>query len=112
MSDYVNAVVAENASYFGSGKELYGVTKIAGDLVSSMYLTRTGFGVLADGTPYIGDVSYSGIVQSKNGDVYVSGLNGTRTSDSVMLYNQYYGKSTGTDNSGIEYVVKDNKIVK
>ena len=77
-----------------------------------MYLTRTGFGVLADGTPYIGDVSYSGIVQSKNGDVYVSGLNGTRTSDSVMLYNQYYGKSTGTDNSGIEYVVKDNKIVK
>ena len=112
MSDYVNAVVAENASYFGSGKELYGVTKIAGDLVSSMYLTRTGFGVLADGTPYIGDVSYSGIVQSKNGDVYVYGLNGTRTSDSVMLYNQYYGKSTGTDNSGIEYVVKDNKIVK
>lgn len=112
MSDYVNAAVAENASYFGSGKELYGVTKIAGDLVSSMYLTRTGFGVLADGTPYIGDVSYSGIVQSKNGDVYVSGLNGTRTSDSVMLYNQYYGKSTGTDNSGIEYVVKDNKIVK
>ena len=112
MSDYVNAAVAENASYFGSGKDLYGVTKIAGDLVSSMYLTRTGFGVLADGTPYIGDVSYSGIVQSKNGDVYVSGLNGTRTSDSVMLYNQYYGKSTGTDNSGIEYVVKDNKIVK
>lgn len=112
MSDYVNAAVAENASYFGPGRELYGVTKIAGDLVSSMYLTRTAFGVLSDGTPYIDDVSYSGIVQSKNGDLYVSGLNGTRTSDSVMLYNQYYGKTTGTDNSGIEYVVKDNKIIK
>lgn len=112
MSDYVNAAVAENASYFGSGKELYGVTKIAGDLVSSMYLTRTAFGILADGKPYIDDVSYSGMVRSKKGDVYVAGLNGTRTNDSVMLYNQYYGNSTGTDNTGIEYVVKDNKIVK
>lgn len=112
MSDYVNAAVAENASYFGAGKELYGVTKIAGDMVSSMYLTRTAFGILADGTPYIDNVSYSGVIQSKNGDVYVSGLNGTRTNDSVMLYNQYYGKSTGTDNSGIEYVVKNNKIIK
>lgn len=112
MSDYVNAAAAENASYFGSGKELYGVTKIAGDLVSSMYLTRTAFGVLADGTPYIGDVSYSGIVQSKNGEIYVAGLNSTRSNNSVMLYNQYYGNSTGTDNTGIEYVVKDNKIVK
>lgn len=36
----------------------------------------------------------------------------TRTNDSVMLYNQSYGKSTGTDNSGIEYVVKNNKIIK
>lgn len=112
MSDYVNAAVAENASYFGGPKELYGVTKIAGDLVSSMYLTRTAFGILADGKPYIGPVSYTGILESKNGDVYVSGLNGTRTADSVMLYNQYYGTSTGTDNSGIEYVVKNNKIIK
>lgn len=110
MSNYVDAAVAENASYFGSGKELYGVTKIAGDLVSSMYLTRTAFGVLADGSPYIGPVSYHGIVHSDNGDLYVSGLNGTRGSDSVMLYNHYYGPSTGTDNSGTEYVVKDNKI--
>lgn len=112
MSDYVNAVAAENASYFGEGRELYGVTKIAGDLVSSMYLTRTGFGVLSDGKPYIGDVSYTGIVETKQGDIYVAGLNGTRTNDSVMLYNQYYGTSTGTDNTGIEYVVKDDKIVK
>ena len=89
-----------------------GVTKIAGDLVSSMYLTRTGFGVLADGTPYIGDVSYSGIVQSKNGDVYVSGLNGTRTSDSVMLYNQYMENPQVQIIVVLKYVVKDNKIVK
>lgn len=111
MSNYVDAAVAENASYFGNGKELYGVTKIAGDLVSSMYLTRTAFGVLADGSPYIGPVSYHGIVHSDNGDLYVSGLNGTRGNDSVMLYNHYYGPSTGTDNSGTEYVVKDNKIM-
>ena len=49
MSDYVDAAVAENASYFGDGKELYGVTKIAGDMISSMYLTRTAFGGLAAG---------------------------------------------------------------
>lgn len=112
MSDYVNAAVAENASYFGGSKEIFGVTKIAGDLVSSMYLTRTAFGILADGKPYIAPVTYSGIIESKNGEVYVSGLNGTRTADSVMLYNHYYGSSTGTDNSGIEYVVKNNKIIK
>ena len=111
MSDYVNAAVAENASYFGGEKELFGVTKIAGELVSSMYLPRTAFGVLADGKPYIGEVTYSGIVHTDIGDAYVSGLNGTRTNDGVMLYNHYYGKFTGTNNSGIEYVVKNNKIV-
>lgn len=111
MSNYVDAAVAENASYFGDGRELYGVTKIAGDLVSSMYLTRTAFGILADGSPYIGPVSYHGVVHSDNGDLYVSGLNGTRGLNSVMLYNHYYGTSTGTDNSGTEYVVKNDKIV-
>lgn len=111
MSNYVNAAVAENASYFGRDKELYGVTKIADDLISSMYLTRSAFGVLSDGTPYIGEVSYTGIVHSDNGDLYVSGLNGTRSSNSVMLYNHYYGKTTGTNKSGIEYTVKDNKII-
>lgn len=111
MSDYVNAGVAENASYFGSNRELFGVTKIAGELVSSMYLPRTAFGVLADGKPYIGEVTYSGIVHTDLGDAYVSGLNGTRTSDSVMLYNHYYGSSTGTDKTGMEYTVKNNKIV-
>lgn len=111
MSDYVDAAVAENASYFGDGKELYGVTKIAGDMISSMYLTRTAFGVLADGSPYIGPVSYHGVVHSDRGDLFVSGLNGTRGADSVMLYNHYYGASTGTNNSGTEYVVKDDKII-
>lgn len=111
MSDYVNAAVAENASYFGSNRELYGVTKIAGELASSMYLPRTAFGVLSDGSPYIGEVTYSGIVHTDLGDAYVSGLNGTRTSDGVMLYNHYYGKYTGTDNSGTEYIVRNNKIV-
>ena len=111
MSDYVDAAVAENASYFGDGKELYGVTKIAGDMISSMYLTRTAFGVLADGSPYIGPVSYHGVVHSDRGDLFVSGLNGTRSANSVMLYNHYYGASTGTNNSGTEYVAKDDKII-
>lgn len=111
MSNYVDAAVAENASYFGDGKELYGVTKIAGDLISSMYLTRTAFGVLADGSPYIGSVNYHGIIHSDRGDLYVSGLNGIRGNNSVIIYNHYYGTSTGTDNSGMEYVVKDNRIV-
>ena len=110
MARYAQASAAENASYFGDGKELYGVTKIAGDLVSSMYLTRTAFGILADGTPYIGDVSYSGIVHSDRPDLFVSGLNGRRSADGVMLYNHYYGSSTGTDMSGMEYTVKDGHI--
>ena len=54
MSDYVNAVAAEMRLILAR-RELYGVGKLR-DLVSSMYLTRTGFGVLSDGKPYIGDV--------------------------------------------------------
>ncbi len=111
MANYAGASVAENASYFGSGKELYGVTKIAGDLVSSMYLTRSAFGILADGSPYIGDVSYTAIVHSDKGDLYAGGLNGTRSGDGVMLYNKYYGSSTGTDNTGMEYTIKDGTVV-
>lgn len=104
------ALVGVNASYFGSGREIYGVTKIDGELASSFYLPRTAVGVMPDGSYHFGTISYSGRVISDNGTVYLAGINAPRGVNSPIVYNHFYGDTTRTDLSGVEYSV-ENGIV-
>ena len=111
MSDANQAVAAVNASYFALDGEILGLTKIDGQVVSTTYLPRSAFGVMADGTPIIGTVDYSGQVKTKNIAVPVSGVNCERGENMLVLYNEYYDTNTGTNEYGIEYVVKNNKVI-
>ena len=111
MSDANQAVAAVNASYFALDGEILGLTKIDGQVVSTTYLPRSAFGVMADGTPIIGTVDYSGQVKAKNIVVPVSGVNCERGENMLVLYNEYYDTNTGTNEYGIEYVVKNNKVI-
>lgn len=104
------AIAGENASYFGSGKDIYGVTKIDGKVVSTTYLPRTAFGITSGGEPIIGEVSHNAKVVSKLGDYIVAGINSTRSKNGLTLYNHYYGAKTPASADAVELIIADNKV--
>lgn len=111
MSDQNNALAAVNASYFALDGELLGVTKLDGKIVSTIDIPRTAVGFLSDGSPVIGTINYNGTIKTKKTVVPIAGVNCERSENSAVVYNEYYDDTTGTNEYGKEYVVKDNKVI-
>lgn len=106
------ALGAVNASYFASGGEVLGLTKIDGKIASTTYLARGAFGVMPDGKPVIGQVNYNGKVVLADGTALpVAAVNAERGEDALVIYNSHYDSSTNTNPYGMEYVVKDGQVV-
>ncbi len=104
ISDRYQALAAINASYFNWNGELIGDTKIDGQVVGTTYYTRSAFGILPDGSPVFGKVSYDGSVTIDGITQPVGGVDAERAEDSVTLYNRCYGATTQTNEYGMEYV--------
>ncbi len=109
MSD--GTLAAINASYFGLSGEIYGVTKLDGTIVGTTYYTRSAIGINIDGSTIFGRVSYKGVLRLNGTEVNVGGVNCERTSDSIVVYNEYQGATTGTNNYGTEVVVASDGTV-
>jgi len=105
-----NAVAAINASYFAPGGELIGVTKIDGRIVGTTYFDRTAFGVMEDGSFIFGVASYDGAVKIDQTTLPVSGVDAERGENNLIVYNRAYGRTTGTNPYGLEYVVRDGRV--
>ena len=111
ISDDTNAMAAVNSSYFALNGELLGLTKIDSTIVSTTYLARSAFGIMPDGTPIAGVVDYTGTVSSKGVTLPISGVNCERGENGLTIYNSYYDDSTMTNEYGMEYTVKGNKVI-
>ena len=105
-----NAAAAINASYFALSGELIGITKIDGTVVSSTYFDRSAFGVMPDNSFVFGTVSYNGTVKLDRTSLPVSGVNAERGADNLIIYNRAYGRSTGTNPYGLEYVIRNGRV--
>lgn len=112
MARRQGAVAAVNGGYFEPDGEIIGLLKLGTELVSLSCLPRTAAGIYDDGTVRIGQPGdYTGTVKLPGGLlVAVSGINQERTADSLILYNHYYGASTGTNEFGAEYVLVKGKV--
>ena len=100
-----------NASYFGVNGTLYGNTKIDGLTAGTTYYIRSALGIRADGSTIFARQAYRGVVQFNGREVVVSGVDCERNSDSVVVYNGWQGNTTGTNNFGIEIVVREGKVI-
>ena len=109
ISDSKNAVAAINASFFNWNGDLIGVTKIDGSIVGTTYIERSAVG-LADGQTIFGPITYSGKVTAGGVTQFVGGVDAERGTDSLVLYNRYYGKTTRTNSYGREFTVVDGKV--
>ena len=105
-----NAAAAINASYFASDGTILGVTKIDGTIVGTTYYDRSAFGVMPDDSFVFGKVSYNGMVKIDQVTLPVSGVNAERGENGLVIYNRAYGRSTGTNPYGLEYVIRDGRV--
>ena len=105
-----NAAAAINASYFASNGVILGVTKIDGTIVGTTYYDRSAFGVMPDGSFVFGTVSYSGTVKIDQITLPISGVNADRGENGLIIYNRAYGRSTGTNPYGLEYVIREGRV--
>ena len=105
------AVAAVNGSYFAPNGEIIGLLKLNGQIVSTPQLSRTAVGFFPNGQLLIDQVTYQGTLALPDGRTQlINGVNREREEDELILYNAYYGDTTGTNLYGCEYVVQDNRI--
>ena len=111
MAAQAQAVAAVNGSYFADNGEIIGLMKWKDQLISTPTLARTAVGILPDHTLLLDQVAYTGSVNLPNGtQVAVTGVNRERGLNELLVYNSYYGMSTGTNGYGAEYTVKEGKV--
>ncbi len=108
ISDRTQAVAAINASFFDWTGWLEGVTKIDGNVVGTMYIPRSAFGLTADGKPVFGTVTYNGTVTLGGVTLPVAGVDVPRSSEGLILYNRFYGGKT--PRGGRDYVVERGRV--
>lgn len=111
MVKRTGAVAAINASYFDTTGWIVGNLKMEGEIVSAEERLRTALSYFSNGGRYqMGQVRYEGRILLPSGAaVTIGGVNRPRLDNEIVLYNQYYGASTGMKN-GVEYLVKNGRV--
>ena len=105
------ALAAINASYFGLSGEIYGLTKVDGTIVGTTYYTRSAIGINVDGSTVFGRVAYKGLLRLNGTSVNVGGVNCESGADSLVVYNNYQGATTRTNDFGTEVIVDRDGVV-
>lgn len=99
-----------NASYFMPNGSLIGVTKVDGEIIGADDFYRSAIGIFEDGSTIFGRVRYSGEIDFYGDKIPINGVNCERGANSLVLFNEYFGATTGTNNFGVEISVVDGVI--
>ena len=110
ISDRYQALAAVNASYFALSGDILGVTRVNGLTAGTTYITRSAFGMTDQGKPVFGKINYNGTVKLGSISQGVSGVDCERGENNLIIYNRAYGSRTGTNEFGVEYVVRGGKV--
>ena len=105
-----DAIATINASYFGVNGTIYGNTRIDGLTAGTTYFIRSAVGIMADGSVIFARQVYRGSLYFNDTELVINGVNCERNADTVIVYNSWNGATTGTNNSGVELVVKNNRV--
>jgi exopolysaccharide biosynthesis protein len=103
-NDGHRVVGATNGDFYdGSGTPI-GTQVINGEILKSINDWQN-IGFNFENNTMIENVNFSGKVMKNSTDFNFTGINQTRTSNSLILYNYFWGNSTQTNNSGSEILV-------
>lgn len=111
MADRSQAIAAVNGSYFAPDGQILGLLKIDGEIVSTGYQTRSALGIMPDGSFIMDMPEYrGGVTLADNRTIDITGVNCERGQNDLILYNGYFGSTTGTNEYGVEYVITNGKV--
>jgi len=97
-------VGAINGDFYASGGIPIGAQVLNGELLKRPY-HRSVFGADSAKLPFIDILTFQGDVTAKNDSVgQLTGINESRNSDGLVLYNQYFGNNTQTNQWGTEII--------
>ena len=111
QSDNRVVIGAVNADYFGISDPMNPYTFLRNSMVMDGQLVFTGFrdiahfGILDDGSPFIGSVEFEGWLRTDDGSkLAISGVNNERTAESpVVLFNSWFGDRTTSISDGMKW---------
>lgn len=104
MAGELNDIATINAGYFSADGALIGITKLNGLIVSADYFNRSAIGINSDETVIFGRVKYSGRITLHGESIEIRGVNCERVANSLVIYNDIFSTSTGTNDHGIEII--------
>ncbi len=105
-------LAAVNASYFDTDGWVIGTTKDRGRILSAETAPRSAYVDDGHSRMIVKDVAYTGrIIMPDGAELYVKGMNRRRIADDLVLFNEYYGRSTGTNMYGREVKIKNGRVV-
>ena len=110
MTKNFDDIAMINAGYFMTNGSLIGVTKIDGEIIGKDDFYRSAIGIDDNGAVTFGRVRYSGEIEYYGETFQIYGVNCERGENSLILYNSYFGATTGTNDFGVEVVVEDGLI--
>ena len=111
MAERNKAIGAVNGSYFALNGEILGLLKIDGEIASTSNVDRTALGVLPDGKILMDPIEYRGSITLPDGRlIAITGVNHERGPNDLILYNNYYDSTTGTNQFGSDYILSNGKI--
>lgn len=100
-------VGAINGDFYATGGIPIGAQVRKGVLLKRPYNSRSVFGYTVDKEPVIRRVQLGGAVIARNLSSYsVSGINESRQTDYLVVYNKYFGAATGTNEWGTEITTR------
>ena len=110
MTKNLNDIAIINASYFMPSGSLIGVTKLDGEIIGIDEFYRSAIGIYDDGSTVFGRVRYQGEIDFYGDKIPINYVNWERGENALVVYNSYFGATTGTNNFGVEIVVEDGVI--
>ena len=105
-----DAIATINASYFGVSGVIYGNTKIDGLTTGTTDFIRSAVGIKADGSTIFARQAYRGVLQFNGNEVVINGVNSERGKNFVTVYNSWQGATTGTNDFGVELIVRNGVV--
>lgn len=100
------AVGAINGDFYGGGGVPINAQVINGEFLRSVeYNNKSNLGFDVDNYPMIGVTNFSGKLNTKTGIYNINGVNMTRQTDYLVMFNPYFGNSTGTNQWGTEVLI-------
>lgn len=105
------AAAAVNSTYFAPNGDIIGMLKIDDKMAGTTYFRRSAVGFYPDGATYFDFITYGGKLTMGGVTRDVSGIDVERGADNLIVYNRHYGATTKTNEYGMEYTVKGDKVV-